>query len=938
MSCTRIAATLLLATSVCAQVVPSDHTTHPVDVDSGLVRNTSTSPAAVGIPQVVWSTVVTIPKASWLRLEYQGVLLAGSDDRGSDGSFLRMTSVKDGGVQTQHLRHVGEWQDTSAYFNGDSVMVELLAHPGTGDNRLVLKTVQAGPSKVGDPDSICGANDDRTLSSDPRVARNQPTGCTSWMINDCNHCFLTAGHCAGTGLQVVQFNVPLSSSTGSLNQPPPSDQYAVDTASLQSNGGQGVGNDWAYFGVFDNSTTGLSPYAAQGSQAFDLVSPPAVSGQNIRITGNGSTSAPVSPTWYLVQKTHSGPYFSLTGTAVRYTTDTTGGNSGSPVILDGTNQAIGIHTHGGCTSAGGSNAGTGANHTALQTALASPQGVCDCPSVEFAFPNGLPSLIDPGGTTTLRVNTTGPVAVQPSTFRLNYSTGGAYQQVIPTVINNTTYDVTFPSMSCGETATFYVSATGVDNSQYTSPSSAPASAYSCPVAQQLLTIRDYDFNTNPPGWSIVNTAITTGAWVRATPADPRGPAQDFDGSGQCYVTGNAANEDVDGGPTVLTTETIDLSNSSAAQVSFAIWYDTNGTNPMTISASNNGGASWATVETLTGTAGWETRTIDVGSLFANPGQFAMRFSATDNPNTFVTEAALDAFRVDDVDCGGSAIFSTFGAGCPGSVSTPISCPQLNPNGGTLTGDLRDNEYTYRVNNSGALSVTGFDILGASIGGNQTVAARIYSDVNGFPSATPIASTNITIGATQQFYTATFSAPVTVNGVFYVGYETIAQNVYVCTMTAGAAGVGFYRDPVNGPAAWTQSGLITAPAYRVNCIGSNSLTPALGNNGVPQLNGSYTVTLSDAAPSTFAVLASGLSNTTWSGGSLPAALPGAPGCNLLVDPAVLIARPTSGATVVFNVPNNGALVGTEVFHQWCVLDAVNPAGLVLSGAGRALVGN
>ncbi|MEC7726530.1 MAG: choice-of-anchor J domain-containing protein [Planctomycetota bacterium] len=938
MAFTRISAALLLATSLCAQVVPSDHTTHYLDVDSGLVQNNSTSPASVGIPQVVWSTVVTVPKASWLRLEYAGVLLSGSRDRGSDGSFLRITSLQDGAVQTQHLRHVGEWQDTSAYFNGDSVMVELLAHAGTGDNRLVLKAAQVGPEKVGDPDSICGANDDRVLSNDPRVARNQPTGCTSWMINDCNHCFLTAGHCAGSGLQVVQFNVPLSSSTGSLNQPPPSDQYAVDTASLQSNGGQGVGDDWAYFGVFDNSTTGLSPYAAQGNQAFDLVTPPQVSGQNIRITGNGSTSAPVSPTWYLVQKTHSGPYFSLTGTAVRYTTDTTGGNSGSPVILDGTNQAIGIHTHGGCTSTGGSNAGTGANHTALQAALASPQGVCDCPSVEFAFPNGLPSLIDPNGTTTLRVNTTGPVAVQPATFRLNYSTGGAYQQVIPTVVNSTTFDVTFPSMSCGETATFFFNATGVDNNQYTSPSSAPASAYSCPVAQQLITVRNYDFNTQPAGWSVVNTALTTGAWVRGNPIDPRGPSQDFDGSGQCYVTGNSANEDVDGGPTELITETIDLSGASAPQVSFAIWYDTSGSNPMTISASNNGGATWTTVETLTGTTGWETRTVDVASVFANPGQFAMRFSATDNPNQWITEAALDAFRIDDVDCAGSAIFTKFGAGCPGSVTAPVSCPELNPNGGALTLDLRDNEYTYRVVNTGALTVNGFDIWGASIGGNQTVAARIYSDVNGVPSATPVASTTMTIGAAQQFYTATFSSPVTVNGNFYVGYETIAQNVYVCTLAAGASGVGFYRDPVNGPAAWTQSGLVTAPSYRVNCAGAASLTPTLGSSGLPQLGGSYTVTLADEAPSTFAVLASGLSNTTWSGGTLPVALPGAPGCSLLVDPAVLSARPTGNANVAFNVPNNGALVGTELFHQWCVLDAVNPAGLVVSDAGRARVGN
>ena len=681
MALSRIAAPLLLATTLCAQVVPSDHTTHILGTDSGIVRNDVSAPDTLGIPRVVWSHMVTVPKSSWLRLEYEGVLLSGSADRGADGSFLRLTSMRDGAVQTQHLRHVGEWQDTSAYFNGDAVLVELLAHSGTGDNRIILRAAQAGPRTEPEPDSICGNNDDRVLSTDARVARNQPTGCTSWMINDCNHCFLTAGHCAGSGLQVVEFNVPLSNSNGSLNHPPPSDQYAVDTASLQSNGGQGVGNDWAYFGVFDNSNTGLSPYAAQGNQAFDLINPPAVNGQNIRITGNGSTSSPVSPTWYLVQKTHAGPYFSFSGTTVRYTTDTTGGNSGSPVILDGTNQAIGIHTHGGCTSSGGSNAGTGANHTALQNALSNPQGVCDCPALEFSFPNGLPTMIDPNGATTLRVVVSGPVALQAGTLRLNWSTGGAYQQVTPTVVAANTFDLTFPAAACGDNVSYYLSATGVDANNYTSPENAPSSVHSAPVAAALTTIRNYNFNTNPPGWSVVNTALSTGAWVRATPQDSRGPSSDGDGSGQCWVTGNANFEDVDGGPTVLTTETIDLSNTTAPVVSYMVWFEIGGTNPndtLDISASNNGGATWTAIESISGTSGWEPRTLDVASLFATPGQFVMRFSVADNPNNSVTEAALDAFKVVDVDCA-TATFANYGAGCTTGASAPTMQGLTVPN-------------------------------------------------------------------------------------------------------------------------------------------------------------------------------------------------------------------------------------------------------------------
>ena len=375
MSSRLLAAALFAAAPVLAQAVDPQSTTHYFDIDSGYVQNSITSPSAAGIPQVVWSKVVTVDKAAWLRLEYEAVVLSGSPDPGADGSFLRLSSMRDGAVQTQHLRHVGEWANTSAYFNGGSVLVELLAQPGTGDNRFVLKSVIAGPEERLEPDSICGTVDDRVLSSDNRVGR-VGFSCSAWLINDCNHCFLSAGHCGVSGSTVIQFNVPLSTASGSPVAPPPSDQYSVDPASIQKNvGSTSLGNDWVYFGCFDNSNTGLSPYAAQGSAAFDLINPPAVAGQTIRITGYGTTSSPVSPTWNQAQKTHSGPYVDLTGNRIRYAVDTTGGNSGSPVILDGTNNAIGIHTNAGCNSVGG-NQGCANSNADLQAALANPLGVC----------------------------------------------------------------------------------------------------------------------------------------------------------------------------------------------------------------------------------------------------------------------------------------------------------------------------------------------------------------------------------------------------------------------------------------------------------------------------------------------------------------------------------------------------------------------------------
>ena len=287
-----------------------------------------------------------------------------------------------------------------------------------------------------------------------------------------------------------------------------------------------------------------------------------------------------------------------------------------------------------------------------------------------------------------------------------------------------------------------------------------------------------------------------------------------------------------------------------------------------------------------------------------------------------------------------ATFNSFGAGCPGSVVSPVVCPELNPAGGAQTTNLRDNEYCYVVPNTGALTVSGFEFWTRSTGGTVTFPAHIYPGAT--PSATAIASTTITIGATSGFYTATFSTPVNVTGSFCIGVDSSAQTVYINSLTSGTGGSGFYRDQVNGPAAWTQSGLTNFPSWKINCTGTGTnLAPQLSNAGLPSLGSSYSVEISDALSGTFAVLASGLSDSTWSGGSLPALLPGAPGCTLLVDPVVLEAVATSASgtgSTSFTLPNSAGLIGTEVFHQWAVLDAVNSLGIVMSNAGRALVGN
>jgi hypothetical protein len=332
--------------------------------DSGRVENRGTQPA------IVISRTVHVAGAEWLRIAFKGVELAGNPELGT-GAILRVTSFADGAVQELNSAHLAQWQYTTAYFNGDTVQIDIEAQPGTGSSRLALGRAWVG---AGATKSQCGPVDDRVLSSDPRSGRALPIGCSAWIFDDCRHCLGTAGHCSTSSLQVIEFNVPLSTAGGSLVHPPPEDQYAVDVSSKQSQN-NGIGFDWGYFGVFANSNTGLFPHQKQGSWYTLTPPPPFNASHEIRITGYGTDSSPAAHNQ--VQQTHKGPWTLISGSRLEYQADTTGGNSGSPVIHEPTGQVIGVHTNAGCqTSGSGSNSGTGRSNTSWAAALANPKGVC----------------------------------------------------------------------------------------------------------------------------------------------------------------------------------------------------------------------------------------------------------------------------------------------------------------------------------------------------------------------------------------------------------------------------------------------------------------------------------------------------------------------------------------------------------------------------------
>ncbi len=611
--------------------------------------------------EVVWEETIKLRGAVWMRLYFDRLVLA-HDVVGNTSSTLRITSLADGAVQTLDATSARQWGNTSAYFNGSGVKLELIAHPNGRLNRISVKRADAGeipPARIAY--SICDEIDDRTLSEDVRVGRTIPGGCTAWLFNDRQNCLLTAGHCASS-TSVVGFNVPISNSNGSYNQPHPDDQYPVDPVSMQFRDG-GVGNDWCYFGCFNNSNTGLSPFEAQGD-SFDLVMPKPVSaGDVIRITGHGTTSAPVDPSFNGSQKTHTGPHSSFTGSTLRYRTDTTGGNSGSPVILENDGTTIGIHTHGGCsTGGGGANAGCGANNTEFQAALANPLGICRS-TIEFEFPNGRPEQINPLGGSSFRVLTSdGGVIPASGTGMLHVDSGSGYESLPMVAVGTNEYDAVFPTTPCGTVVNYYVSVESDQGESFSNPPDAPTSFFTTISASSISTVFADDFETDL-GWTVSGDA-TDGQWERGVPAgdaDRGDPEADGDGSGNCFLTDNVAgNSDVDGGSTILTSPSIDASvgTGQVAVLCYDRWYNNSiGTadDIFEIEISNDDGANWVALETVGPTGsevsgGWVKKQFLINEIVAPTSSMRVRFIATDIGTGSIVEAAVDGIEIQIVDC------------------------------------------------------------------------------------------------------------------------------------------------------------------------------------------------------------------------------------------------------------------------------------------------
>ncbi len=286
-----------------------------------------------------------------------------------------------------------------------------------------------------------------------------------------------------------------------------------------------------------------------------------------------------------------------------------------------------------------------------------------------------------------------PVPIQANVVALNGNTvdvdsvtlwwrqglSGGYTAETMIALGGDIYEADLPATPCAEIVQFYVEASTIDGDTATLPDDAPSTVFEALAAESEITFAD-DFNTNL-GWTVENISLTDGAWQRGVPAGggSRGdPPTDFDGSGFCYITDNAAgNSDVDGGPTRLISPIIDMSSGGGDYfVSYARWFtnDDGDIDRLDVHISNNGGSTWTLVESVPGqgAGAWIEHQFRVSDFIAPTSTMRLRFSATDNPNDSVTEAGIDAFEVIAISCDAGTILTdvdvTFGTLISGGLA------------------------------------------------------------------------------------------------------------------------------------------------------------------------------------------------------------------------------------------------------------------------------
>ncbi|MEZ6016334.1 MAG: hypothetical protein R3F49_14550 [Planctomycetota bacterium] len=292
----------------------------------------------------------------------------------------------------------------------------------------------------------------------------------------------------------------------------------------------------------------------------------------------------------------------------------------------------------------------------------------DLPFVVISNVTQLPTTTNEAGPYVVSANIVAGITPPITSATLRYRVNGGATQLIPmTNTGGDTYVAGIPGQVSPSVVEYVVEGTDSANHAVSFPSGDLSQGYSFAVGQ-INTILATDFESGAAGWARNGGNATTGLWELGNPNGTAAQPEDDHTSAPgvtCWFTGQAAvgasvgTNDVDGGDTLLESPTFDLAGTTAAKISYWRWYsNTQGGAPnadvFVVQISNNGGATWSTVETV-GPAGdetdgdWFRHDFVVSSVITPTANMKLRFSASDLGTGSIVEAAIDDVTITSVE-------------------------------------------------------------------------------------------------------------------------------------------------------------------------------------------------------------------------------------------------------------------------------------------------
>lgn len=303
-------------------------------------------------------------------------------------------------------------------------------------------------------------------------------------------------------------------------------------------------------------------------------------------------------------------------------------------------------------------------------------GASSCLPVLVEFGEIAQSVVPPGSPVNVDVDVFGtPVSGVDLNYRLD---AGSSFTTVAMSNSGSQWTGQIPAPDCGDSVEYFFSMDDLD------VGSIQSENYISAVGNETLFFED-DFQTNQ-GWSVgaPDDDASSGVWDRDDPLGTTAqPSTGIaDGGTFCFFTGQGSpggslgENDIDNGKTTLFSPSLDLSGANPV-IGYWRWYSNNtsaapNADVFVVEITNGGG--WVNVETVgpagpESNGGWYYHEFTVSDFVAPNGSVQVRFTASDEDDGSLVEAAIDGFVVREVSC--EECQADLGFGGPGTATLAL---------------------------------------------------------------------------------------------------------------------------------------------------------------------------------------------------------------------------------------------------------------------------